>query len=143
MRVMLDTNIVLDVLLDRELFSENSATVLRLCEQRKIEGFISASSVTDIFYLIKKHLHSMDDAYEAIGLLLGIVNVADVTAADVLAAFRLKAKDFEDCLVATCARSAACDCIVTRNVQRSLPRNKNDFAGLAVPAITPEEFLAG
>ena len=77
---------------------------------------------------------STDSAYEAIGALLRIAGVADVTAQDVLVAFQARTGDFEDCLVATCARSADCDFIVTRN--------KNDFAGMAVPAVTPEEFLA-
>ena len=133
MNAMLDTNVVIDVLLDREPFSENSSEVLRLCEQRAVGGFVSASSVTDIFYLVKKHTSSTDRAYTAIGLLLRIARVASVTANDVFAAFEAKAKDFEDCLVAVCAQSAACDCIVTRNT--------TDFEGFAVPAITPEEFL--
>ena len=133
MNIMLDTNVVIDVLLDREPFSENSSEVLRLCEQRTVEGFISASSMTDIFYLVKRHTGSTDRAYTAIGLLLRIVAVASVTEQDVIAAFNAKAKDFEDCLVAVCAQSAACDCIVTRN--------KPDFKELSVPAVTPEEFL--
>ena len=122
-------------------FSESSSNVLRLCERRSIEGFVSASSVTDIFYLAKRHTSSTERAHEALGLLFRIARVADVTAQDVLAAFQARAKDFEDCLVAVCARSALCDCIVTRNVQRSLPRNQGDFEGLAVPAVTPEELL--
>ena len=65
--------------------------------------------------------------------MLEIVKVCGVTGDDVLAAFQKKAKDFEDCLVAVCARSVKCDYIVTRN--------KADFAGFCVPAVTPEELL--
>ena len=127
MRIMCDTNIILDVLLDRPPFAENS------CEARKLEGFVSASAVTDIFYLVRKQTHSTELAYRAIGKLLEIVKVCGVTGDDVFAAFQKKAKDFEDCLVAVCARSVKCDYIVTRN--------KADFAGFGVPAVTPEELL--
>ena len=123
MRIMCDTNIILDVLLDRPPFAENSCGVLALCEARKLEGFVSASAVTDIFYLVRKQTHSTELA----------VKVCGVTGDDVLAAFQKKAKDFEDCLVAVCARSVKCDYIVTRN--------KADFAGFGVPAVTPEELL--
>ena len=103
------------------------------CEARKLEGFVSASAVTDIFYLVRKQTHSTELAYRAVGKLLEIVKVCGVTGDDVLAAFQKKAKDFEDCLVAVCARSVKCDYIVTRN--------KADFAGFGVPAVTPEELL--
>ena len=107
--------------------------MLALCEARKLEGFVSASAVTDIFYLVRKQTHSTELAYRAIGKLLEIVKVCGVTGDGVLAAFQKKAKDFEDCLVAVCARSVKCDYIVTRN--------KADFAGFGVPAVTPEELL--
>lgn len=133
MKIMCDTNIIIDVLLEREPFIENSYKVLKLCEEHKIEGFVSASSVTDIYYLVRKYTHSMELAYRAVGKLLEIVKVCAVTNNDVLIAFQKKAKDFEDCLVATCAKSIHCDYIVTRN--------KKDFEGLGIPAITPTELL--
>ena len=52
MKIMCDTNVILDVLLERESFVEDSYKILKLCEEHKIEGFVSASSVTDIFYLV-------------------------------------------------------------------------------------------
>ena len=57
----------------------------------------------------------LDMAYKAVGKLLEIAKVCSVTNNDILIAFQKKAKDFEDCLVATCAKSIHCDCIVTRN----------------------------
>ena len=53
MKVMCDTNIILDVLLEREPFVEDSYKLLRLCEEHDINGFVSASSITDIFYIVK------------------------------------------------------------------------------------------
>ncbi|MCI8373290.1 MAG: PIN domain-containing protein [Lachnospiraceae bacterium] len=133
MKIMCDTNVIIDVLLEREPFVEDSYKILKLCEEHKINGFVSASSVTDIFYLVRKYTHSTEQAYKAVGKLLEIVKVCSVTNNDVLIAFQKMAKDFEDCLVATCAKSIHCDYIVTRN--------KRDFEGFDIPVLTPTEIL--
>ena len=134
MRYMIDTNIILDVFLDQEPFSTSSKQILSLCESKKIHGFISASSATDIFYIVRKRLGNTDKAYEALGHVLNIVKVLTVTNDDVNTAFLKKAKDFEDCLLATCARSNKCVAIVTRN--------KEDFQDFGIDLYSPEELLA-
>lgn len=133
MKIMCDTNVILDVLLDREPFVEDSYKILSLCEEHRIDGFVSASSITDIYYLVRKYTHSTELAYKAIGKLLEIVKVCSVTNNDVLVAYQKKAKDFEDCLLATCAKSIRCDFIITRN--------KKDFEGFGIPLLTPTELL--
>ncbi len=133
MRVMIDTNVILDVLLERQPFFDESKSVLKLCEEKVIHGFISASSVTDIFYLIRKALGSVDAAYDALGCILNIVKILTVTNDDVNNAFVKKAKDFEDCLLATCAKSNKCEGIVTRN--------KKDFSSFGIPLYSPEEKI--
>ena len=133
MKIMCDTNVILDVLLEREPFVEDSYKILKLCEEHKRDGFVSASSVTGIFYLVRKYTHSTELAYKAVGKLLEIVNMCNISINDILIAFQKKAKDFEDCLVATCAKSIHCDYIVTRN--------KRDFEGFGISVITPAEIL--
>lgn len=130
---MVDTNIIIDVLLERELFVEDSCKVLSLCENHKINGFVSASMITDIFYLARKQTHSTEQAYKAIGKVLEIFKVCSVTNNDVMTAFQKKAKDFEDCLVAVCAKSIGCDYIVTHN--------EKDFEEFDIPTISPAELL--
>ena len=130
---MIDTNIFLDVLLQREPFFESSNAVLKLCEDKKVQGFLSASSATDIFYLVRKGLQSTDSAYKALGSILNIVKILTVTNDDVLNAFMQKAPDFEDCLLATCAKSNKCSAIVTRN--------KKDFLDFGITLLSPEELL--
>ena len=134
MKVMIDSNVILDVLLERENFVEESYKILSMCEEHRINGFVSASSVTDIYYLVRKYTHSTELAYNAVGKLLEIVKVCDVTNNDVLTAFQKKAKDFEDCLVSVCAKSNNCNYIITRN--------KKDFENFEVEALTPMEFLS-
>ena len=133
MKYMIDTNIILDVFLDQEPFSTASKEILSLCEYRKIQGFISASSATDIFYIVRNRLGSPDKAYEALGHVLNIVKVLTVTNEDVNAAFLKKARDFEDCLLATCAKSNKCSAIITRN--------KEDFQDFGIDLVSPEELL--
>ena len=133
MRLMIDTNIFLDVLTKREPFFDNSKSVLDLCERRKVQGFLSASSVTDIFYLVHRQLHSIDLAYQALGSVLDIAKVLTVTNDDVLNAYITRASDFEDCLLATCAKSNRCDAIVTRN--------KKDYLTFGITLLSPEELL--
>ncbi len=133
MRLMIDTNLFLDVLLEREPFFSNSKAVLRLCEDKKISGFLSASSATDIFYITRKALQSTEQAYKALGAILNIVKVLTVTNEDVLNAYMQHASDFEDCLLATCARSNKCSAIVTRN--------KKDFLEFGITLLSPEELL--
>lgn len=133
MKLMIDTNIFLDVLTDREPFYRDSRAVLELCESRKVHGFLSASSVTDIFHLIRRELHSTDLAYQALGFIFNIAKILTVTNEDVLNAYLQRASDFEDCLLATCAKSNHCDAIVTRN--------KKDFLSFEITLLTPEELL--
>lgn len=133
MRLMIDTNIFLDVLTQREPFYADSKAVLDLCERKKVQGFLSASSVTDLFYLIRRQLHSIDLAYQALGSVLDIAKVLTVTNEDILNAYIERASDFEDCLLATCAKSNKCDAIVTRN--------KKDFLTFGITLLSPEEVL--
>lgn len=133
MRLMIDTNIFLDVLAEREPFYANSKAVLELCENKKVDGFLPASSVTDIFYLLRRQLHSVDLAYKALGSVLDIAKVLTVTNEDVLNAYIRRASDFEDCLMAICAKANKCDAIVTRN--------KKDFLTFGITLFSPEELL--
>ncbi len=133
MRVMIDTNVLLDVLIHRDAFFDDAKAVLKLCEDRIIQGFVSASAITDIFYITRKALGSIEDTYQVIDSLLNIIRVLTVTNEDVLLAFQTKARDFEDCLMAVCARSNHCDGIVTRN--------KKDFVNFGAALYTPAELL--
>lgn len=133
MKCMIDTNIFLDVLTAREPFFMESKAVLNLCEAKKIQGFLSASSVTDIFYLTRRILHSTDKAYQALGFILDIIKVLTVTNEDVLHAYLQRAADFEDCLLAECAKANKCDVIVTRN--------KKDFLTFGITLLSPQEIL--
>ena len=134
MKIMIDTNVFLDVIFDRQILAEASANVLDLCENSVVNGVISASCITDIFYIVRKNLHSTDAAYDAIGQIMNLVKIGTVSEKQVKSAYSRHTSDFEDCLVAVCAESEHCDCIVTRN--------KNDFTDTSLKLFTPEEFIS-
>lgn len=131
--ILIDTNIFLDVFLQRSPFYEDSRAILELCEKRTVLGFLTASSITDLFYILRKGLHDTKAAYEALGAVLDIAKIIPVTDEDILKAYSMKAPDFEDCLLATCASTFGCDLIVTRNCK--------DFSAFSVKAEVPKAFL--
>ncbi len=133
MKLLIDTNVVLDVLIKRDIFYDSSRAILKLCEDRKIQGFITASSITDIFYLVRKALKNVDETYKIIATLLDILGILSVTSKDVQKAFLARANDFEDCLMAECAKSNKCSGIVTRNYK--------DFLTFGINIYSPEDVL--
>ena len=131
--ILIDTNIFLDVFLQRSPFFEDSKTILKLCEEHRINGFLTASSITDIFYILRKSLHDTEASYDALGAVLDIARIIPVTDENILDVYSLKDSDFEDCLLATCAKSFGCDAIVTRNGK--------DFTAFAITTMEPGVFL--
>ena len=133
-KVFIDSNIFIDVFSARKDFLEESRQVLALCEENKIEGFTTASAITDIFYLIRKLLQDKEKAYQALGHILNIVKVLPVTNEDVLTAYAMHAPDFEDCLQAVCARRNHCNAIVTRD--------EKGFKDFGISLLSPSELLS-
>ena len=84
MNVLIYTNVILDVLLHREPFHVDAARIITLSENDKINGFVSASAITDIFYIARKALQSKIEATELLKNLLKIINVASVSGNDIM-----------------------------------------------------------
>jgi len=132
MTVLIDTNVALDVLLNNAGLVDGSRALLDLAEQKRFIGYISASAVTDIFYIAHKKL-GKKTAREAIRHLLNIYYPATVTDTDIYKALNLTWDDFEDSVQYTVGEGLCADYIVTRNT--------HDFSSSHIPAITPEQFM--
>jgi predicted nucleic acid-binding protein len=130
---MIDTNVVLDVLLGRKPFAEQSAKVIFLSEKTVIDGYISASAATDIFYIVRKEFQDKDKAYEAIGKLFKAVKVAAVDGETINGALELRWNDFEDCVQFVVARGLDAEYIVTRDM--------SGFKDGEITPVTPADFL--
>lgn len=133
MKVMIDTNIVLDVFLQREPFFQASYEVMKQSALEKLEGFVSASAATDIYYLLRRSLKDDGRAKDSMEKLLQLVGIADALGEDVHAAVASNMSDFEDALVASIAERCQMEYIITRNTK--------DYTESPVKAITPEDFL--
>jgi predicted nucleic acid-binding protein len=133
MKALIDTNVILDALLAREPFCRAASAVLFAVAEEKCEGFITASSFTDLHYLIRRALKDDSKTREILLGLLMVVGILDVTGADCEKAFDLPMPDYEDALQAHCAKRHKMDCIITRN--------ENHFTGSPVPAISTDAFL--
>lgn len=134
MRVMVDTNVVMDILQRRDPFVRDSYQAVRSIIQTDGECMISASAATDIFYLLRKALQSPQQARERLEQLAQLMAFADVSGLDIHTALSRPMSDFEDAVVDAVAERNEADYILTRN--------KKDFAGSVIPAITPTEYLA-
>ncbi len=133
MDLLIDTNVVLDVFLEREPFLAMSNRAITLSRRyQNVQNFISASTVTDIYYITYKNLKNHQIVRERFKDMFRFVKVVAVTAEDIHAAFALDWKDFEDSVQYCVAASNNFDGIVTRNMQ--------GFDNDEVKIFTPEEI---
>ena len=128
-RILFDTNVVLDVLLDRQPYVEASSAAWAAVETGIAEGMLAAHAVTTIHYLVRKEVGNAK-ARRIVTAILRVFGVAAVDGAVVQEALQLPFSDFEDAVTAAAARLAGCECIVTRD-----PKG---FRGSPVRALTPE-----
>lgn len=133
MRVLIDTNVILDILQKREPFFTDSYRALRRALENDAECLISASAATDIFCVLRKSLGSAQQAKEHIDQLAQVVSFADVQGMDIHTALMRAMPNFEDAVVDAVAERSGASYILTRNIK--------DFTGSVVPAILPADFL--
>lgn len=132
MKVLIDTNIILDVFCKRPDFYEDSAKVFKLCEVKRISGVISALSIPNIMYILRKELDS-EKTKEILDNLSLIFSIADLKADDLKKAADMQFKDYEDAVQSACAARIKANYIITRNI--------GDFTMSKVAAIKPIELL--
>ena len=133
MKVLFDTNIILDVLLDRKPFSEHAAFLISKVERSEIIGFLCATTVTTIHYLLSKHLEK-ESAITSINSIMALFEIAPVNRLVIENALQSKFTDFEDSVLHESARHAGAEYIITRNIK--------DFKKSEIPTFTPTEFLS-
>ena len=132
MKILIDTNVILDVLCNRAEFVEDSLRVFKYCEVKRITGCISALSIPNIVYIMRKELNS-EKTKEILTTLTSLFDVVDLRATDILKAAELDFCDYEDALQSVCASRAGVDYIVTRNIK--------DFKNSKVAVIKPSDLF--
>jgi predicted nucleic acid-binding protein len=129
MRVLIDTNLALDVLLEREPHLAASAAVWDAVESGGAQGYLAAHAITTIHYLARKQLGARR-ANQVVASLLKVFGVAAVDGNVLRDALRSEAQDFEDAVAAAAAQAAGCEAIVTRD-----PKG---FRAAGLPVLTPQ-----
>lgn len=134
MIVMVDTNVIIDIFTKRNPWFEDSYAALnQILNNENNECLLSASAITDIFYLLRKALGSKEKAREVLETLSRIVTIADVQGSDIQSALNSTMNDFEDAVV---------DAVAERyGASYTLMRNTKDYHNSQVPAITPSACL--
>ncbi|ABY95706.1 hypothetical protein Teth39_2083 [Thermoanaerobacter pseudethanolicus ATCC 33223] len=133
MKVLIDTNVILDVLLKRTPFDVDAYNILKLAEEKKINAYLAAFSITDIYYFINKNL-SHNESIKALEALLSIVEVVSITKHDIKKAMNFKEfRDLEDALQMQCLKKLKGDLIITRD---------EEFQKITNKAISPKDFLS-
>ena len=133
MKILVDSNVAIDVLLKNEPFYASSVKIVGL-SKLGIQLFLSASAVTDIYYIVTRSLKNKKIAMDLLKDLLKKVDVAAVTGNEIRQAVNLDWDDFEDAVQYAAGESIAVDYIVTRN--------KKDFASTVLPVVSPDDLLA-
>ena len=132
MKILFDTNVILDVLLDREPFADDAALLMSLVEKSEITGFICATTVTTIQYLASKAL-GQKNASRHIKTLLALFVVAPVNRVVLEGALASKFTDYEDAVLHEAASHAGAEYIVTRNMA--------DFKKSQLPVFSPADLI--
>ena len=114
MRVVIDNNIILDALNPNPQFEYEAQKILRLAAEKKINGYINANSLTDIFYVLRK-THGIIKAKDILSKLFLIVDIIGIEPIDCVDALNKPMNDFEDALVEVCATKIKADYIVSRD----------------------------
>lgn len=133
MKILVDTNVILDVLLKREPFYHDGAKVLNLSGKGSVDLFVSASAITDIYYIANQTIKNRSEIKNLLSRLLRVVSVASVSEDTIKNALELPWKDFEESVQYSVALLQEMEGIVTRN--------PNDYKEAEIDVWTPEELL--
>lgn len=132
MEVLLDTNVVLDVLLNREPWVKSASIIWHAIDEKRVTGYIAACTLADIAYIARR-LKDQATARVALDLCLQTFEICPVDRRTVDEAMQLPGKDFEDNVQIACAIFAGVSAIVTRD--------SAGFQATAIPALSPDEFV--
>lgn len=132
MRVLLDTDVVLDLMLDRQPFAQAAFELWTVCEQGRVDGYVSVITPVNVFYFARKQ-KGIEAARQIIAEVLSVMRVCAANYNVLQAAHGLPFTDFEDAVQHTSATASQLDAIITRNT--------GDYANATLPVFTPADFL--
>ena len=133
-KILIDTNVLLDYLLEREPFFEDAKKVILSCIEGNTKGCIAAHTISNMFYILRKD-YTAEERREILSSICSIFDIESIDKAKLLSGLENKEfSDFEDCLQMECAKTFGAEYIVTRNT--------TDYSMSEIKAILPSEYLA-
>lgn len=132
MKILIDTNVVLDALLGREPFVQSATRIFALTEQSRLESYLCATTITTVDYLLSQALKK-HAARSALKRLIELFEIAPVNRPVIEAALRSKITDFEDAVLEQAAYLVGAQSIISRDAK--------DFKKSIVKVLDPAELL--
>lgn len=133
MKILLDTNVIIDALTSREPWNKSAEKIFLMGANHIVDMYITASSATDIYYLLRKFVKDTAGSKQIMSKLYSLMGILDVTAANCVEALASPISDYEDAVVEKVASSKEMDYIVTRNIK--------DYQEGNVKVILPDDFI--
>ncbi len=133
MKFLIDTDVLIDFLYQREEFFEKAFKIIALVESNKVSGYISSLIIWNLFYLLSKYLGNKI-ARQKIKEFRSIINIIAIDSHIIDSALNSNIKDFEDSIQYFAAKAESIDIIVTRN--------KKDYPKSSISIMSPTEFLS-
>jgi predicted nucleic acid-binding protein len=133
LKVFLDTNIIIDLLADRQPYSNAAYTIFKEAKLNKLKLYTSSNSILTTFYILEKQL-SARQANSAIEKILNRLEIQDLTKKDLIFAINSKTQDLEDASQIECANKIS-------SIKYIVTRDKKGFKDSSIEVIHPEELL--
>lgn len=133
MRILIDTNVFIDIILDRKEFVEDSLGAINKAMERGDKLFFSSAAVSDVYYIVRKRTSSKEIALNSIKKLLLLFTLAEVNESSIFNAVESNIVDFEDAIIDEVAQYIEADFIITRDA--------SDFLLGKTPIETPKTYL--
>ncbi|MCL1917550.1 MAG: PIN domain-containing protein [Peptococcaceae bacterium] len=133
MRILIDTNVIMDFIVKRGSFSDDAETIFNLCMEKREQVCIGAHTITNLFYILRNYL-TIEERRDVLLRLCRMFTVVGIDMDKLESALQnTDFKDFEDCLQVECGKDFEADFIITRN--------KKDFTGSVIPILEPGELI--
>lgn len=134
MKVLIDTNIIIDALTSRQPWNKDAEQIFLMAADHTAKMYITANTATDIYYLLRKYLKDSVLAKQHMSKLFSLFGILDVTAAHCINALNSSVTDYEDAVMEQTAIAANLNYIITRNLK--------DYIPSSIPALLPEAFIS-
>ena len=134
MKILFDTNVILDVLLQREPWRAEADVLWKANDAGKLTGFVTATTITDVFYIARKLPPGAERAFQAVRTCLAAFQICAVERQTLEQALALPGTDFEDNVQIVCVQLSSLDGVVTRDI--------DGFTGAPCPVYSPADLLA-